>query len=377
MLIHGSPGYDGVFDIPLGFKIPRAAHHVIGLTAEEATVALEFGPTRVIAHLGESERCFPSPVWADRDRKNCCTMADQANSGRSKFKLARIYGVNALLDGGFDSGNIILTLPPGEKKIRAIQAAFRNLSKDMMFGFDSFMSERATSALTWRTGQTVPKAYGKSSSTNLLNLAFIGFVNYTTDQKNDCIIIDDGYCMFLLPDSWAKIQQAVAAVEDCTIPLGGQTFVLKWLRPMLKSPHDRPVLERFKTNEPVIKPLTKSHVELVGMTFLHEPTPTIVSAMAMCEYVERIRQLLCDLMPPYPPPGIREPCQTLTIRLQFPTLPGGALATKCDPSDAGVDANLVSNAMILVPLEFKDTPPEGELVYLCHAVFGLWGYMGQ
>ena len=164
MFVHTpAPGWDGVYDMPRGFKIPKAVHHVVSLTAEEAAVALEFGPTRVISHLGLSVRCFPAPAWVERDREDCCTMADQTNSGRSKFKLARIYGITALLTGGFASGTIVLSLPPGEKKKNGIQAAFRNLSQEMMFGFDAFMSEQADSGLTWKSGQKDAQAYGKGS----------------------------------------------------------------------------------------------------------------------------------------------------------------------------------------------------------------------
>ena len=178
--------------------------------------------------------------------------------------------------------------------------------------------------------------------------------------------------VFLTSISWAKILRAVALHEDCSIPLGNMSFRLKWIRPAFKSPFNGLLLEGYDVTDTIIPPLTKSHVEVIGMAMQHEPVRTIISSMAICEYVERIRRMLCELIPPHPPDGIWPFCQTFTVRLQLPTLPGGALATKCEPTNAGLDVDLVSNLIMYVPLEFRDTPPEGQLVYLFQIDFGLW-----
>jgi hypothetical protein len=135
--------------LPAGIPLPHARQLVVALKPEEAAVALEFGVTRVIGHLGVSVRWFPQPPWIDRDRDNCCTMADQTSSVRKQLKIGRIPGVNALLV----NDDIRLTFPPGEAKKSIIQAAFKDLSEAHIFGFDSFMSHMADGGLTWKTGQ--------------------------------------------------------------------------------------------------------------------------------------------------------------------------------------------------------------------------------
>lgn len=154
-----------VVNLPPGVSISENCQIVIAFTPEETAVAMEFGPTRVIGQLGSSVAWFPEPRWIDRDRSSCCTMADQATSIRREIKIARIPGLNTL----WVNDDITLTFPAGDTKKRIIQAAFRDLSTQHLFGFDCFMNENADCGLTWKAGQMKrPVGYGVSGYVILL-----------------------------------------------------------------------------------------------------------------------------------------------------------------------------------------------------------------
>jgi hypothetical protein len=155
MLVHGVPLC--ISTLPRGV-LDGHAHHVIALTHEEAAVARQFGPTRVIGHVGLSVRWFPYPPWVDRDRTDCVTMADQAGSIRIGLPMARMYGFNAMVV----EDEVVFTIPEGETKRDTFRKYVSDAPLDAALAFDSFMSEDADSGLVWKTGQTKPMGYGSN-----------------------------------------------------------------------------------------------------------------------------------------------------------------------------------------------------------------------
>jgi hypothetical protein len=177
-LQHGIKLDDCVFQFPKG-TIPRNAHHVIALTQEEAAVARQFGPTRVIAHVGYAVRWFPYPPWVDRDRGDCITMSDQAGSIRVGLPVAQMYGLNAVIAGE----EIVFTIPPGEEKRETFKNYVAEAPMNAALCFESFMTPEADAGLLWKTGQTQPMAYGRFSATLVLFLlcSIWGLLDIRTD----------------------------------------------------------------------------------------------------------------------------------------------------------------------------------------------------
>jgi hypothetical protein len=155
--VHGIPLKSGCFQLP-GCRPPPDAHHVIALTHEETAVAKQFGVTRVIGHVGWSVRWFPYPPWIDRDRGDAVTMVDQGGSVRIMLPIARVYGLNAMLS----EGDIVLTIPTGEVKRKAIKDCVLGSPMSAVVAFDSFMTEEADGGLVWKRGQGKPMAYTAS-----------------------------------------------------------------------------------------------------------------------------------------------------------------------------------------------------------------------
>lgn len=156
ILVHGFSFGVSTLRLPPG-AIRGDEHHVIALTHQEAVVAREFGPTRVIAHVGLAVRWFPYPPWVDRDRKDCVVMSEQAGSVRSAMPIARMYGFNAMMA----DDEITFTIPEDEAKREAFRKYVREAPLTAALGFDSFMSEEANSGLLWKKGQTKPMSYSK------------------------------------------------------------------------------------------------------------------------------------------------------------------------------------------------------------------------
>jgi hypothetical protein len=156
-LIHGIK-QDCVFQFPDG-TIPQNAHHVIALTQEETAVAKQFGPTRVIGHVGSAVRWFPHPPWVDRDRGDAVTMADQAGSIRVGLHVAQMYGLNASIIGQ----EILFTIPADEEKRKTFKKYVTEQALDTVLCFESFMVPEADAGMLWKSGQTRPMAYGRYS----------------------------------------------------------------------------------------------------------------------------------------------------------------------------------------------------------------------
>jgi hypothetical protein len=155
--VHGIPLNSGCFQFPNG-QLPPNTHHVIALTHEETVVAKQFGVTRVVGHLGLSVRWFPYPPWIDRDRGDTVNVADQGGSIRIGMPVARFYGLNAMLS----EDDIVLTIPVGDEKRKALKEYVLGLPMSAAVGFDSFMIEEADSGLTWKKGQKDPMGYASN-----------------------------------------------------------------------------------------------------------------------------------------------------------------------------------------------------------------------
>jgi hypothetical protein len=156
ILVHGLSIYTSDFALPPD-AFPHNAHHVIALTHEEAIVARQFGPTRVIGHVGRAIRWFPHPPWVDRDREDCVSMADQAGSIRIGVPIIRIYGFNAIWIPAEDE--IVLIIPDGEKKRNTFRKFVMDVPLTGSLAFESFMAEEANGGLIWKTGQKDIEAY--------------------------------------------------------------------------------------------------------------------------------------------------------------------------------------------------------------------------
>jgi len=157
ILVHGIPWVNNLF-LPPG-ALPRGAHHVIALTHEEAVVARQFGPTRVIGLIGRIIRWFPYPPYIDRDRADAVTMADQVGSIRIRVPIARIYGCNTMR---VNEDELVFTIPDGEEKRNKFKKCVMDRDVDAPLGFESYMVAEADAYLTWKAGQRGSIACGPS-----------------------------------------------------------------------------------------------------------------------------------------------------------------------------------------------------------------------
>ena len=154
MFVHGNPLRQRIFlDPPKSF--PAARHNVIAFTSEEAELIKSFGVTRVVSHLGLSHKWFPYPPWIDRDRKDCCTLADFENSIRSRLETVQIRGLAATSV----KHHVILAIPTNTTSRDTFRSSILNSGPEKPVAFDSYLPPGAVAGAIWKTGDAQPAIY--------------------------------------------------------------------------------------------------------------------------------------------------------------------------------------------------------------------------
>jgi hypothetical protein len=168
------------------------------------------------------------------------------------------------------------------------------------------------------------------------------------------------------------------------------TFRLRWEKSMFHNPVDGRTYQcKMNVYQPVkgtVDPRThfrpaaatpKSHVEIVTIIMLKEPTADVLSPEVLSRYGKEIRATLRTLIPRSPPLGIVEPCQRLVLDLQVPPPPDGGLPIGVHPSAAGVDLPTIAAAVMRIPLMLQERPRTNAMLFRIQLVMGLWGYDGE
>ncbi|KAI9771252.1 MAG: hypothetical protein M1839_002836 [Geoglossum umbratile] len=365
MLTHGIP--IEIASLPAG-ALPKDRHHVVALTPNEAAVAREFGRTRVIGQVGLAARWFPYPPWIDRDRSDCCTMADQQGSVRvrglpmmhiSKFSALKIHDT------------IVFKIPNDKERENAFRAVVRDSQLSQALGFESSLHEDADSGLVWKSGQTRPEAYGiDCQSMNRINLAF--FIFCPQQDKDHCIMVEDGYSLMLKDNTWKNIRSAIEGRREIVIPLAdNMRFRLEWTKTTYHNPIDgQAYSDRWKSYEPSNPgPQPDSHVRTEHIVLLREPAPNELSADALAAYIKQIHGALEALIPVQNPGGLNAPGKQVTIEIELPRSDSW-LKVMARPSAEGLPVQDIGRAVAGVPSPQVRSPVKFQIVE------NLWGYKG-
>jgi len=237
MLVHVENSGDHI-DLP---PLPYPSHHVIALTHNEAAIAKEFGVHRVLSRLAVHTECFPIPPWIDRDRSDVTRMADNAGTIHvtAPVPRARVYGVSAIIA---DNGDIVLRIPADAVKRRAFQEHVARTDLSDGLSFESFLPWDADSMWSWKSGNTDPEIISKGGKTRMTctSLAFLGVG--LQDRKDECIMVEDGYCLIVTTATSKRIRDAIAAGTNFDLELFDKTFqkkvrfCLRWRREEMDRP---------------------------------------------------------------------------------------------------------------------------------------------
>lgn len=218
-------------DVP----VPTGALAAVLVNDEELRAARAFGPTRVLARLGQAEAHFPFPTWNERGRRGATFASTFAQSVLAKIAV-RISGMFTVT---MRARRVTLVV---QRSLQAQwQAEIRKLP-EAPFAMLALRDPSANGCLVWVPGQGEASAIAPRGSDG----ARVGgcFVVIASDKgQNGAKMIEDGFAVSLKPKAWRKLRDALADGEPLTVEAtdGTLDFALAWRDAIYPAPSATPM----------------------------------------------------------------------------------------------------------------------------------------
>ena len=164
--------------------LPPNRLHAIAITKNEVDIVEKYGSTRVLAHLGFSEGCFPFPGWIDRDRKDCISLNALKGSVLDGMSPGFIAGISA-----YESGSKIVLHVSRHATAQFISDVQRIKDTDGLV-LTSFHHSEANACYFWERGNVAPKLFAMHPPLHCKSFCFIAFGLHP--EANNWLIIEDG-----------------------------------------------------------------------------------------------------------------------------------------------------------------------------------------
>jgi hypothetical protein len=210
-----------------------AALAAILLTEEELTAVKEFGPTRVMARLGQAYSYYPCPPWSERGRPSLSFARSIQQSILAKVPRLWMRGIRVRLE----NDRIVLRLLP--QLSERIRDRLDQISLNTPLALLTNLDPSAHGCLVWEAGQSQPAAITPPGSAGRhLCGCFMLFVPEQSEDGGK--LIEDGFGMMLTDASWTAIRRALATGENVSVPatVGGMSFQLEWIQTSYHNPID-------------------------------------------------------------------------------------------------------------------------------------------
>ncbi len=239
--------------IPLdGVPTPRSFLTGIVLTRGEIELAEREGQLRVLAHLGDSQRWFPTTPWLDRERPELPVVAASAAALTRPVSVAaiaaepdptkraalfdaqsfvprirtrgNISGGAVVLERSDGSARVILTLPRSDRAGLAQALSASDLALALTLGLDP----GADAIFVWAPGIrsheraiVAGAAPGRRISGN--------FVIFSKGTGEDTVKpMEDGFTVGMTPATSAKLVDAVAAGRSFEVSSPSLSLLVAW-----------------------------------------------------------------------------------------------------------------------------------------------------
>ena len=212
--------------------ISAPALTVILLTEEELEARKVFGPTRVMARLGQAYRYYPCPPWSDRMRPSLSFSRTIKESILSQVSYRQSSGVKV-----YNNGNqIVLRLLP--KAGKELSAELEHFPLNTPLALLTDIDYVANGCLVWEAGQTQTNAITPPHSDgSRLSGCFIFIDPRQSEDRGN--YIEDGFAMLLTEASWLALRQAIETQSSFSIPTRvGMGFSLEWIPTSYQNPFD-------------------------------------------------------------------------------------------------------------------------------------------
>ena len=207
-----------------GVEFPLLALAAIPLVGDEARLARDFGPARVLARLAAHYRYYPCPPWWERGRPAFAAQPGDESSLLAQMVRVHVRGVSARMDGG----NVRLSVHPGARE--ALQRTLAEAPTDAAFAILIGPDTEADGAFVWRPGSDqLSAATPHGSRGERLSLAFVGFAVGVDDVGGR--VMEDGAMLMVTPEAWAALGTAIAEGEPFTLAptVGTVGLQLHWV----------------------------------------------------------------------------------------------------------------------------------------------------
>jgi hypothetical protein len=206
-----------------GVDLPLSVVTAIPLIGDEARLAREFGPARVLARLAAHYRYYPCPPWWERGRPAVAAVPGDGTSLLAQMVRVHVRGVSARMDGS----NVRLSVHPGARE--ALQRTLAEAPRDAAFAILITSDIGADGAFLWRPGSDqLQAATPKGSRGQRLSLAFIGFAVDQPDTGGR--VMEDGAILMFTTQAWEALGAAIAAGAPLVLPatVGDVGLHLHW-----------------------------------------------------------------------------------------------------------------------------------------------------
>jgi hypothetical protein len=197
-----------------GVRLPPSCLTALLVTADELRAVRTFGPTRVLARMGQAATHYPFPPWVDRRRRGLAMGRTFEASVLSKLPRASAQSVYATLHGDRIVVNALRSEQP------SWQDRLAQLPDGAPLALLTAIDPTANGCLVWVPGQSEPEAIVPTGSDGSRVCGF--FLACVADQPaNGGKILEDGFAMQLTGEAWQALRRALIDGEELAIPATG------------------------------------------------------------------------------------------------------------------------------------------------------------
>jgi hypothetical protein len=205
-----------------GVALPEPCLAALLVTPDELRAVRAFGPSRVLARMGQAMQFYPFPPWSDRRRSGLALARTFELSLLSQIARALAQGVHV----GVVDERIVMSVLRSEQGVWRERLA--QLPESAPVALLTAIDPAANGCLTWVPGQKGPEAIVPpgSDGTRVCG-CFVVFVSEQLDSGGR--ILEDGLAMQLTRDAWQSVRHALCEGEELSIEgTAGMAFSLTW-----------------------------------------------------------------------------------------------------------------------------------------------------
>jgi hypothetical protein len=205
-----------------GVPLPPSCLAAVLVTADELRAVRTFGPTRLLARMGQAATHYPFPPWADRRRRGIAMDRTFEASALAKLPRASAQDVRATLHADRIVVSALRTDPP------VWPDRLAQLPDGVPLALLTALDPAANGCLVWVPGQKEPEAIIPTGS-DASRVCGCFLAVFADQPANTGKILEDGFAMQLTGESWQALRRALIAGEDLTIPASdGMSCTLTW-----------------------------------------------------------------------------------------------------------------------------------------------------